>query len=80
MTFHLMLAAAAFRWADAQSVMIEDHLRREIQDGFPQGEDDAFDAVVGLLGMLQVCIGQREPGEPDEREVKEIEGWILGRE
>jgi hypothetical protein len=72
--------ASLIRWADAQSVMIEDHLRREIQDGFPQGEDDAFDAVVGLFGMLQVCLGQRKPGEPDEREVREIEGWILGRE
>lgn len=38
----------------------------EIQRGFPHG-DDAFDAVVGLFGMLQVCLGQREPGGPDDR-------------
>ena len=50
-----------------------------MQGGFPQG-DDAFDAVVGLFGMLQVCLGQREPGEPDDRAIREIEGWILGRE
>jgi hypothetical protein len=54
-------------------------LRKEIHDGFSQG-DDAFDAVVGLFGMLQVCNGQRAPGEPDEVVIREIEGWILGRE
>jgi len=71
--------ASLIRWADAQSVMIEDHLRREIQDGFPQGEDDAFDAVVGLFGMPQVCLGQRDSGEPKEQVIQDIEGWILGR-
>jgi len=34
----------------------------------------------GVSLGLQVCLGQREPGEPDDREVPEIEGWILGRE
>ena len=71
--------ASLLRWADAQSVAIEDGLRKEIQGGFPQG-DDAFDAVIGLFGMLQVCLGQRSPGEPDDRAIREIEGWILGRE
>ncbi len=26
----------------------------------------------------QVCLGQREPGEQDERIIQEVEGWILG--
>ncbi len=67
------------RWADDHTVAVEDGLKKEIQGGFPQG-DDTFDAVVGLLGMLQVCLGHRSPGEPEEREVREIEGWIQGRE
>jgi hypothetical protein len=71
--------ASLLRGADAQNVMLEDGLRREIHNGFSQG-DDAFDAVVGLFGMLQVCLGQREPGEPDDRAIREIEGWILGRD
>jgi hypothetical protein len=29
---------------------------------------------------LQVCVGQRAPGEPDDREIRDIEGWILSRE
>jgi len=53
-------------------------LTQDTQDDFPQG-DDAFDAVVGLFGMLQVCLGQRATGEPDDREIREVEGWILGR-
>ena len=58
--------ASLLRWANAQSVAIEDRFRKEIQGGFPHG-DDAFDAVVGLFGMLQACIGRREPGGPDDR-------------
>jgi hypothetical protein len=66
------------RWADAQRVVLADRLRRDIQRGFPQG-DDAFDAVVGLFGMLHVCLGQRESGEPTGCIIRRVEGWILGR-
>jgi hypothetical protein len=41
--------------------------------------DDAFDTVVGLFGMLQVCLDQRPRDEPDDREIRDVEGWILGR-
>jgi hypothetical protein len=47
---------------------------------FPDGGDDAFDAVIGLFGMLQVCLGLRDSGEPDDESIREIEGWILGRQ
>jgi hypothetical protein len=70
--------ASLLRWADARSVMLANCLTEDIRSGFPQG-DDAFDAVVGLFGMLQVCLGQRALGEPDDREIREVEGWILGR-
>lgn len=70
--------ASLIRWADAQRVTLEEALGEEIHDGFSDG-DDAFDAVVGLLGMFQVCLGQSATGEPDERIIREIEGWILGR-
>lgn len=49
-----------------------------IKDGFPMG-DDAFDAMVGALGMFQVAQGKRAPGTPDDPKVHAIEGWILGR-
>jgi hypothetical protein len=49
----------------------------DIQCGFPRG-NDASDALVGLLGMRQVCLGQRSRGEPSDRIIREIEGSISG--
>jgi hypothetical protein len=62
-------------------VAAEPAARAEIEDGFgahTSGED-RFDAVVGLLGMLNVVLGQRPSGEPDDPLVRRIEGWILGQ-
>jgi hypothetical protein len=71
-------SALLLAWAGINNVIIEDGLRQEMQDGFLTG-DDAFDAVVGLFGMLQVCLGQRRTGEPNDEAVRNFEGWILGR-
>jgi hypothetical protein len=71
--------APLLSWADDQKVTLEDGLKKEIHNGFSQG-DDAFDAAVGLFGMLQVCLSQRLSGEPNDRVTRKIEGWILGRE
>lgn len=67
-------------WADDNSVALDDELRKQIEEGFPRGKDDAFDAVVGLFGTLQVCLGQRATGEPDDCIIQWVEGWILDRE
>ena len=66
-------------WAGINDVIIEDGLSKEMRDGFLTGNDDAFDAVVGLFGMLRVCLGQRLSGEPDDPLIQDVEGWILGR-
>jgi hypothetical protein len=64
----------------AQSIGLELELElvAAIQDGFPQG-DDAFDAVVGLFGMVEVVTGRRPSGEPAEEPIRQLEGWILGQ-
>lgn len=49
-----------------------------VQWGF-LAEDD-FDAMAGVLSMLQVVTGQRSGSAPDTAEVKQVEGWILGQE
>lgn len=67
-------------WANSTGVIVEQSLTEVIEAGFPNGGDDAFDAVVGLFGMLQVCIGRRGSGEPSESTIHEVEGWILGRD
>jgi len=57
--------------------MLTPELRRTIEDGFPN--DDAFDATVGLFGMLEVLMNRRGSGEPDEDSVRKLEGWIFGQ-
>ena len=41
-------------------------------------DDDRFDALVGLLGMLSVVLGNRPDGAPGDEPTR-IEGWILGQ-
>jgi hypothetical protein len=69
-------------WAKGAGVDLEGCLIKQINDGFgaDAGGDDRFDAAVGLFGMLNVVLGQRAPGEPDDPAVRRIEGWILGQE
>ena len=73
-------AGAMNCWARTRQVHLTDRLRKEIADGFgekPDGED-RFDAVVGLLGMLDVVLGNSPSGEPGDA-ATQIEGWILGQ-
>lgn len=71
--------ASLIRWARVKSVKLDSALTAAIQDGFPEG-DDAFDAVVGLFGMLEVVLGERKPGDSLDNQRRKIEGWILGQE
>src|SRR5579863_6997280 len=70
------------RWSVANGVAIEPRLVNAIESGFPEeyGNDDGFDAVVGLLGMLQIVFAQRTTGELDDHTIRNVEGWILGRQ
>ena len=74
-------AAALLAWAEAAGVEIAPALVAKIEDGFGAGAsgEDRFDAVVGLLGMLNVVLGRRPSGEPDDPVIRRIEGWILGQ-
>lgn len=68
-------------WAAHAGVSLEPELRTAIETGFgaiTSGED-AFDAVVGLFGLLEVVRGMRPSGEPDDPIVRRVEGWILGQ-
>ena len=73
-------APALLSWADRRGVALADALRDQIADGFGgrRAAEDPFDAVVGLLGMLEVALGHRAPGAPDDHAVRSVEGWILG--
>ena len=72
------VAGALFRWAGKANIKLDPELTQNIEQGFPEG-DDAFDATVGLFGMLEVLLGRRLPGDPNEGTLRKLEGWILGQ-
>lgn len=68
-------------WTKRARIAVAPALAAEITAGFDEpGGDDRFDAVIGLLGLLNVVSGGRPSGEPDEPVVRRIEGWILGQD
>lgn len=74
-------AAPIFDWFRRTGVQCSDHLAIQVQDGFgedPSGED-RFDAVVGVLSMVEVALGLRRAEFPDDNDVRHVEGWILGQ-
>jgi hypothetical protein len=69
-------------WADSAGVDLSSDMSSGIESGFgaKASGEDRFDAVVGLFGMLEVVLGRRPAGEPDDPAVRRIEGWILGQQ
>lgn len=72
---------AIVRWTRANGVALAPALRRALGHGFGNRADgeDRFDAVVGTLGILNVVLGNRAPGEPDDPLIRRVEGWTLGQ-
>lgn len=54
----------------------------QVEEGFGSKADgeDRFDALVGLLGMIDVVEARRDAAHPPIASVSEWEGWILGRQ
>jgi hypothetical protein len=67
--------------ANAAGIELDPVLRAQIEDGFGADRrgDDRFDAVIGLFGMLNVVLCRRPAGDPDDDDVRRLEGWILGQ-
>lgn len=74
-------ASTMTAWARTNGVRFTESLHNKLENGFrSRGDgdgDDPFDAVVGLLGMLDVVLGNLAAGEP-MHDSTPIEGWILG--
>lgn len=64
---------------DELGVVLTQDARAEVNTGF--ADDNAFDAFVGLLGMIRVIDGMQDPGPPPgiDAEARRVEGWILGQ-
>lgn len=71
-------AIAILTWAADHGVRFAEPIETIVRDGFGPAEsgEDPFDALVGLLGMLEVLLDGTEPHRgPDPT----VEGWILGQ-
>jgi hypothetical protein len=68
-------------WASQRPVELASQLTAALEDGFGPSKDaeDPFDAVVGLMSMLEVLMGYRAAGAPTDGSVAAVEGWILGQ-
>jgi mannose-6-phosphate isomerase-like protein (cupin superfamily) len=64
-------------WSRQRGLELEADLEMGLGEGFES--DDAFDALVGLFGTLNVVTKYRGPGDPEDERVRRIEGWMLGR-
>jgi hypothetical protein len=71
------VASTLLNWTQSANVALDPELLRTIEEGFPN--DDAFDATVGLFGMLEVLLNKRGSGEPDDEKIRKLEGWMLGQ-
>ena len=79
----LGVALQLLQAADRFDVRLHPELHHQVMSGCGPAAagEDAFDAVVGLLGMINVISGVRPPGEPrDDVPVILVEGWILGQD
>lgn len=74
-------AAALMGAATSLRVHPSAQLQEAIENGFPPeiGGDDAFDALVGLLGMIKVVRGELPAVAPDDDAIRRVEGWMLGQ-
>lgn len=76
----MFAAGRLIKQAVTTGIKINPELERSLAEGFgfsPTGED-RFDAVVGLIGMLQIISGRRFFLEPETKKIRKIEGWIFG--
>ncbi len=72
-------AAAIRSWATGHRIRCSSELTAQVQDGFgaDRSGEDRFDAVVGLLGLLDTILTDG-PAEPNDPVVRRLEGWIFG--
>jgi hypothetical protein len=76
------VAPALIAWLATRPAVCDRSVADAIRDGFgPDSKgEDPFDALVGLMGMLDVVERRLAPGNPEDTVVRTWEGWILGQQ
>jgi hypothetical protein len=74
-------SSAILAWADRHAVNFTEAAPAALKDGFgPQRNgEDQFDALMGLLKMIEVVDGRRAERTVEPEKSAVWEGWILGR-
>lgn len=71
------VAPALAAWCAQRPIKLSPKAKDALAQGFVS--DDAFDAFVGLLGMIDVVLGHQAEAPPLNEQERRIEGWILGQ-
>jgi hypothetical protein len=73
-------AQSILTWCDRNAVVLSEDLAANIEDGFGYLEtgEDAFDALIGLLGMIEAAGDPSRCVAPEDPAMRDIEGWTLG--
>jgi hypothetical protein len=71
----------ALDWATRYGVSFEGEALDSLLNGFGPSKagEDPFDALIGLLSMIEVVDGRRDEGSASNRDSAAWEGWILGQ-
>lgn len=75
-------AGKLLEWAKVRGVELDEELAQLVREGFGERKsaEDPFDAMLGVMSMIEVALGYRDEGAPQAGEVRQVEGWILGQE
>lgn len=73
-------ASAILAWCERNCVCVRPELVADIEAGFGESAmaEDAFDSVIGLLGIIEVVQDVPRFAIPTDPAVRSVEGWILG--
>jgi hypothetical protein len=68
-------------WCSVNQIVLSKEVDEAVADGFGprKSGEDPFDAFAGLIAMIEVASGRRQPSPDSNIPIQEREGWILGQ-
>jgi hypothetical protein len=68
-------------WLEARNISLSEDANAQLRDGFGAAADgeDRFDTFCGACGMIEIVNGCRAADAPDNLDIRDFEGWILGQ-
>lgn len=66
---------------ESWGIVMEPSLYQRIANGIDNahGKDDAFDALIGVIGLIMIAMGKRAENLSDTAMIRDQEGWIIGQ-